>query len=159
MPSSVSSSATSGWPLNAPPSTPFRRCSRRCRNRLNFASSRRARTDAWMPGQPGTTIVANLRVAVERLKWPIAPVHLRPLKPTFAKTWTNSPTTAKAQTVRTALRQISDSPCRCSREDEQYAHPPQNKKQKTKNALKNTVQRFREPGHCTFDVMQFVQAE
>src|SRR5471032_1510311 len=91
--------------------------------------------------------------------WPIAPVHLRPLKPTFAKTWTNSPTTAKAQTVRTALRQISDSPCRCSREDEQYAHPPQNKKQKTKNALKNTVQRFREPGHCTFDVMQFVQAE
>ena len=30
---------------------------------------------------------------------------------------------------------------------------------KTKPALKNTVQRLLEPGHCPLDVSQFVQAE
>jgi len=41
--------------------------------------------------------MANIR------NWPIAPVHLRPLKPAFAKTATNSPTTAKADEATFAL--------------------------------------------------------
>ena len=65
----------------------------------------------------------------------------------------------KGRIVRITICQIPNSSSQAGSEDKQRTHPRQKRKTENKNALKKMVQPLREPFHCTFNIVQFVQAE